>query len=711
MLELQTLGKLDLRRGDGRPLAGLLTQPRRIALLCYLAAATPTGFHRRASVLALFWPERDEHRARAALRQAVYFLRRSLGNGTILSRGSEELGVDRRLLWCDAVAFAEALRERRFEDALTLYRGDLLEGFFVEDGTEFLSWLEGERSRLRSRAVAAAWELSEASETKLEISAAVYWAVRAFDFTPIDEIALRRLLQLLVRSGDRASALRIYALFERRLTEEYEIEPTAQTKAFVDTLRSFQTHVLLVPRAPRVAVLPFRAVPLDADTEALGIGMSDEIASRLARCGAVELLSRGSVMEFRRAPGTAKRVSAILNADYVIEGSVQREGDTIRVAASLLDPNSHQPLWTESYVPVRDISTVQHEIAVHVARALNLDPAPLELRPGSNRPTTDSAAFRAYMLGRYFLLGTEAEQLKSAEYFTRAIELDSAFAHAHLSLASLQMLMGQVGIAPPETIFPQAKGHIERALVLNNSLWEAHAALAEASFWWDWNWAEAKNSYQKAKQIAPAASIDSYVLFCMAQGQTNEAVHEAERGVELDPLSPVKYIMLGWTYTMLGRHYDALAQFRTALEIRRDFSWPHVQMAFTYVQMGKQDDALRCAETAETFLGPDPFLRAFVGYCYAAAGAMSQARRILLELTVMASERYVDACALAVLHTAVGDNDYAFVCLERAYAERSPNMVFLGLNESNFFARISSDDRYGSLLKRMNLRSPGLVHV
>ncbi len=196
MFELQTLGGLDLRARDGAELRGLLAQPKRLALLIYLAVAQPRGFHRRDTLLALFWPELDQGRARAALRKAVLVVRQGLGPGALVGRGDEELGLADGVVSCDAIGFERAVGERRFGDALDLYRGDLLEGFFIAGAPEF-----------------------------------------ALDFTPKDESALRRLITLFYRMGDRAAALRAYNEFAARLLEECGVRPSAETRQLVEVVK------------------------------------------------------------------------------------------------------------------------------------------------------------------------------------------------------------------------------------------------------------------------------------------------------------------------------------------------------------------------------------------------------------------------------------------------------------------------------------------
>lgn len=238
MIELRTLGALELSGDDGTPTASVLTQPRRAALLCYLALASPWGFHRRDALYSLFWPEYDAEHARHALRQSLYFLRRALGARVVVSRGVEELALATGHVRCDAWEFERAVDERRPEAALALYRGDLLPAFHISDAPAFERWLDQERSRLRKRACEAAWTLAEARERNGDATGAANAGRRAAAFSPGDETELRRLMLLLDRLGDRAAAVRAYETFAADLEREYELVPSQQTRALLSTIRA-----------------------------------------------------------------------------------------------------------------------------------------------------------------------------------------------------------------------------------------------------------------------------------------------------------------------------------------------------------------------------------------------------------------------------------------------------------------------------------------
>lgn len=236
MFRLRTLGTIDLRDAQGNELRAVLVQPRRLALLVALALSRPYGFQRRDRLAALFWPEDNSDKARAALSRAIYFLRGHLGDDVIISRGAEEIGIDRSRLRSDAETFAQCLERDDNEGALDAYGGELLPAFFASGAPGFEEWLEQERNHLRSEAAAAAAALAASEEASGNLGAASRWARRAVELAPFDEVAVRRLLGLLDRSGDRAGATQFFQQFSQQLHAQLGVAPAPETRRFAETI-------------------------------------------------------------------------------------------------------------------------------------------------------------------------------------------------------------------------------------------------------------------------------------------------------------------------------------------------------------------------------------------------------------------------------------------------------------------------------------------
>jgi DNA-binding SARP family transcriptional activator/tetratricopeptide (TPR) repeat protein/TolB-like protein len=272
MMELRLLGGVELRMDDGADPAAILAHPKRLALLAYLAAGRPFGFHQRDVLVALLWPELDQEHARGALRQTLHRLRQSVGKRVVVARGDEAIGLDTSLLWCDVRAFDEALGGSCPEEALSLYRGDFLPGVFDAGAPEFERWIDGERQELRRRAASAAWLASDQAERAGDTGRCAEWAQRAVRLGPDDEPGARRLIVLLDRLGDRAGAGRACDQLERYLTVELDVAPSAETAALFAGIRKNDGPT----GSARGASVPLRAMR-PAAPEASGVVRNESI--------------------------------------------------------------------------------------------------------------------------------------------------------------------------------------------------------------------------------------------------------------------------------------------------------------------------------------------------------------------------------------------------------------------------------------------------
>jgi len=244
VIRLRTLGSVDLRAADGSQISAVIRQPKRLALLIYLALSGAV-FHRRDRLLALFWPESDERGARGSLSQALFHLRAALGKDAIVNRGDEEIGVAHDQVWCDVVAFRNLTRAGRHADAMELYQGELLPSFTVADLPEFEDWLADQRRSLAEQAAESCQQLSRAAEQDGEAAAAIRWMRRAVAIEPFNEPAHQRLITLLDRSGDRAAALRAFEELRAALHAEFEADPSAET---LEVMRAVRARAEASPR-------------------------------------------------------------------------------------------------------------------------------------------------------------------------------------------------------------------------------------------------------------------------------------------------------------------------------------------------------------------------------------------------------------------------------------------------------------------------------
>jgi DNA-binding SARP family transcriptional activator/TolB-like protein len=395
MIRLQTLGSIDLRAADGAQIQSVLRQPKRLAVLIYLAANGPV-FHRRDRLLALFWPESDEERARGALAQQTFQLRQALGRDVIVNRGDDEIGLAQGVVWCDANAFCEAIKAGRYSEALELYTGELLPGFLIDDAPDFDRWVEDERDRLRNLAVSACLRLSEEDERTGDLQSALDRARRAVTLQPFSEPGHQRVIQLLDRTGDRAAALRAFEDLRAMLRKELDVEPSAETLELhrtvreraesrsngwasvvagngEPTIRVGSPHVELKgrraanrrliaalagvvtiaalawgaltfskpepyhPPAHHVAVLYFNDESVDTELGYLADGLTTTLIDELGQVKQLRVISQNGVRPFRGDDVPLDSIARQLDVGTIVGGSVTRSGDRVRVTVELTD--------------------------------------------------------------------------------------------------------------------------------------------------------------------------------------------------------------------------------------------------------------------------------------------------------------------------------------------------------------------------------------
>jgi len=407
---LQTLGAIDLVGPDGERRRAVLAQPKRLALLVYLGARDGRSFVRRDALLSLFWPEHDETGARAALRQAIHFLRSALGAPIIMRRGDDEVAIAPGELSLDAVRFATAVREGRAEDALALYRGDFLEGFLLSGvAPELEEWIETERTALRARAIGAALSLARREEANRRLESATRWARRAAALAPYDESAQRLLITLLDAGGDQGAALHTYNAFRHRLVRELEVEPSVQTRALVSAIRARSAATEAVAVAPPYArgpagvaidsaratsslsVLPFR-FDGPAENTFLGVSIAEEIRDALHAVEGLTIASRIESEAWREHDHEALRR---LGVDTVLSGEIRQDDARVRISARLLSLADNRELWHETYERNSvDLFSVVRRLVQAIVGALRIALAADRTTHLVRPPTTDMEAYR-----------------------------------------------------------------------------------------------------------------------------------------------------------------------------------------------------------------------------------------------------------------------------------------------------------------------------
>jgi len=451
VIRLRLLGGTELTGADGREIRAVLQQPKRLAVLAVLVAGEGGEWHRRDTLVGMFWPEMSDEKARAALRRALTFLRTHLGDEVIRTRG-DDVGVAPDAVWCDAVACQQALREGRSVDVAELHRGELLVGVHVSSAPEFERWADGLRERLRRGARDAATQLAAAAETAGRVAEAAAWHRRALELDPHDEVSLRRLLALLDRLGDRAGAVQAFESFAARLADDLDLAPSAETVALVASVRARAETVPARPAAPAqpsrdvLAVFPF-AVRGPADMQYLREGLVDLLSTRLDGAGDLRTVDPGSVLAGAAPLGTAphdpaaaRPVAARLGAGSFLLGSVVADGDRTLLRATLHPTLDGAEVRVDAEAAT---DTGVFELVDDLVRQL-LASRTQSLGGHLTRlgaMTTESLpALRAYLDGERLFRRGRAHDSRAA--YAAAAERDPAFALAHYRLATAHAACG-----------------------------------------------------------------------------------------------------------------------------------------------------------------------------------------------------------------------------------------------------------------------------
>lgn len=476
-------------------------------------------------------------------------------------------------------------------------------------------------------------------------------------------------------------------------------------------LAAFITWMLYPRKSPSLAirslaVLPLESLSGDASQDYFADGMTDELITDLSQIGALRVISRTSVMQYKRVHRPLAEIARELNVDAVVEGTVLRSGDRVRITAQLIQVPAEKHLWAHSYDgDVRDALTLQSQVADAVAEQIRIKLNPRE-QAALKKKAVDPEAYEAYLKGRYFWNKRTANGLKTAvAYFEQAIEQDPNYAPAYTGLADSYALMGdwQYGVMPPKEALPKAKAAAVKALELDNTLGEAHNSLAFLLDGFDWNFEASGQEFRRAIELNPgyATAHHWYAWHLSLLGQFDEAIAEMRKAQSLDPLSLIINADLA-EVLMLAHSYDeSILQSRKTIEMDPDFAMAHNQLAQTYLQNRMYLEAVAELKKALQLSPDSPAIVANLARAYVGSGKRSEAVKLLDELKKRSTPAYSNAAEIAVIYASLGDADQAMNWLERGYQERFNPGVLLRPG----FDPLRSDRRFQDLLRRIGLHS------
>ncbi|HXQ29625.1 MAG TPA: protein kinase [Gemmatimonadales bacterium] len=457
------------------------------------------------------------------------------------------------------------------------------------------------------------------------------------------------------------------------------------------------------PSTPSVAVLPFLNLSPDPENEYFADGITEDVIAHLSKIRALRVISRGSVMPFKKREQGLKKVAAQLEVTTLLDGSVRRVGDRVRIVAQLVDAETERYLWSETYDrELTDIFGIQTDVALHIAAALRAELSADEQDRIRKEPTVDLHAYQLYLQGRRWFVSYTGEGMRQAvAYFERATAQDPGYAMAHAAMAEAYAELAENGSLAPEDAYRHAREAAARALELDPTLGEAHCVAAYLKTLWDFDWAGAEQGFRRALELSPS-SADTYDLYgrmCSGLGRYDEALRLHRRAQQLDPLA--HRMDVATTLLRAGRYEEAALGAVRALELDPEHDRAHATLGWAYLKMGKIDAGVAELEQAASAASGNVQWLAQLGAAYGLTGRSDRAREILARLLERGRTEHVSPYHLAFLYAGLGDTDEAMNMLEGAFA-RGAGAIY-GVKGSFLFASLHGHPRFNALLKKMNL--------
>ncbi len=429
-----------------------------------------------------------------------------------------------------------------------------------------------------------------------------------------------------------------------------------------------------------IAVLPFMNMSADAENEYFSDGMTEEIINALVQIPGLRVAARTSVFAFKGKPEDMRTVARKLNVRSVLEGSVRKAGNRIRITAQLVNAEDGFHHWSERFDrDLHDVFAVQEEIARMITDKLKVK------LPGGGRgplvipPTANLEAYQLYLEGRYFWSLRGAGLVKGLKCFLAAIARDPQYALAHAGVADVYNLLAFYGVQRPNEVMPKARAAAERALALDPNLAEAHGALAFIWLHYDWNVAAAKRGFARAIELkptyVPARNWNTGISIVL--NRPDDLVASDLEAVRIEPLSVFAHTHVGWMMLLAERAAEAVPHLEHALDLEPRFVLAHRLLGETYLALGRIEEGLAKLQSAVTLSGNLPWMVATQGCALAHLGRKDEARAMLADLTRRSATEYVRAFLFAMLHAYLGEEDRAIECLEQARQERDLILVYL----------------------------------
>jgi len=459
------------------------------------------------------------------------------------------------------------------------------------------------------------------------------------------------------------------------------------------------------PEIRSIAVLPLDNLSKDPGQDYFSDGITDALTTELAQIGALRVISRTSAMHFKGTREALPEIGHELNADAIVEGSVTRSENRVRITAQLIDTRTDRHLWAKAYErESKDVLFLQDELARDIAAEIRIQLKPEERTRLTQARPVNPEAHESCLKGRYFYDKMSVPGFTEAlNHYRHAIAVDPSYAPAYVGLAASYKELGTWGARPPQEVFPQAMEAVEKALDLDSNLGDAHAVRGHIHFFWDWDWKGAEQEYRRAFELG-SPSTDTriqYAVFLSAIGRNYEAIAVMRGARALDPVSPPSNGLLGTVFYWAHRFDEAIAQFQETLALYPDYSFDHFFLGRCYERKGMFAEAMEEYLKGKALYGAATDELKTFRLAFAKSGRQGFLREDIKTALASSKSHYVDPYSIAELYARLDEKDQAFQWLEKAYQGRSHNMALI--KTEPMLDSLHSDPRFQDLLNRMNL--------